>query len=203
MWPDNPPDSHLYKEAKVKVKQDQSNNFVFVSPYKRHDTGHLRITLWNRDCHCYWCKRETFLFSPADWANKHKRPHRSLATIDHILSRRMADSKEEHRSRANIVISCYKCNQDRNNEECKLRSATEELKAFNKKIVRARAAQMARNKELRPYKSKFESRFETNLFELAMAIKFPGSPGKDISEIITFDIDNSTVSYKPVSSFKY
>lgn len=41
---------------------------------------------------------------------------RNTATIDHIKSRPECRTKEEHRSKANTVLSCHRCNDRRNNE---------------------------------------------------------------------------------------
>ena len=75
----------------------------------------LKLQLWKEDPRCYYCRKPTIITD--------------LSTIDHIVSRycvhRWVRKKQGQRRR---VLSCYECNQRRNNQETLCLSRAEVLK---------------------------------------------------------------------------
>ncbi len=87
-----------------------------------------RRELFRLDPHCYWCGRLTSFFIPPEGM----KPPSSCATVDHILSRNVAQDYFTYRSRKNTVLACHGCNQQRNNiEQKKLKPQKIKLDATN------------------------------------------------------------------------
>jgi hypothetical protein len=71
-----------------------------------------RANLFRADPHCYWCGREVINIK----LKRHQHPPENLATIDHLISR-----YDDRRGKVVgvRVLSCWKCNHDRNWAEIK------------------------------------------------------------------------------------
>lgn len=75
----------------------------------------LKLRLFAKDPHCYWCKRETILTNVPEIKGK---PNPLMATIDHLVSRyhpeRWVQKNEGEQRR---VLACFECNNRRSKEE--------------------------------------------------------------------------------------
>lgn len=72
-----------------------------------------RLKLWNQDPKCHWCHVQTRIY-PLKLGES---PTSDFATIDHIYSRLDPRRKDNH---SDCVLSCLKCNIDRNKRELSL-----------------------------------------------------------------------------------
>ncbi len=63
--------------------------------------------LMRRSSHCHWCGGKV---QPSSGG----RQEPNGATVDHIKSRGECQTKDEYRTPSNMVLSCYQCNQERN-----------------------------------------------------------------------------------------
>ena len=85
----------------------------------------LKVELHKKDPRCHWCKRVTKLICEPSLS----RSDPLMATIDHVVSRyhihRWVRKKKNQKRR---VLSCYECNQRRNNQETLCLSRAEVLK---------------------------------------------------------------------------
>lgn len=84
----------------------------------------VRVNLWRRNPHCYWCQRLTRLYKGQDFGGQP--PPGDQATIDHIYSKNREKKREEARLKtvelkANhwVVLACHECNRNRNIIETK------------------------------------------------------------------------------------
>src|ERR1700722_2505309 len=100
------------EEIQFKILKHGENPFELKSPFSRNKTAHIRKRLFNLNPRCHWCGKLTIFVE----GNGICLPD-NAATVDHIVSRLMATSKAHHRSAANIVLACYKCNTNRADEE--------------------------------------------------------------------------------------
>ena len=84
----------------------------------------LKLQLWKEDPRCYYCRKPTII---TDLSTSTLPPN--AATIEHLVSRlhihRWVRKKQGQRRR---VLSCYECNQRRNNQETLCLSRAEVLK---------------------------------------------------------------------------
>lgn len=80
-------------------------------------TKRRRQILFEMDPHCYWCGVEVFMPPDGSRRLKGKTCHR-VATLDHLRSRWHPQRAEPNPMREErTVLSCWKCNNDRNTEE--------------------------------------------------------------------------------------
>ena len=78
-----------------------------MSRNKRANSNHRRVKrLVQNDPHCYWCNKEVFQNS-----KKGKQFH-NTATLDHVYQRQQLGERIISGNPA--VLSCYQCNQERN-----------------------------------------------------------------------------------------
>lgn len=181
------------------------NPFELKSPFARNKTSRLRRELFNKNPHCHWCAKLTVLNFEWKGGKPGTFPN-DAATIDHIVNRRMSDSREYYISRANMVLSCYKCNINRaQNDNCLIQADIQRLKAhdpelYNKYKLEHYEKQKERgcNGVPKPkvnHSIKFDKQTKLDLLEKEMAAKFPDSPGRDIKHLFLSD--------KPIDSFVY
>ncbi len=88
-------------------------------PSKGQRLAFRRAKLWNANPHCHWCGCLTQL--PAEGLGRcAPRPPDNQATIDHLRFRLHPQRQEPNpQMEERTVLSCWKCNNDRNREEMK------------------------------------------------------------------------------------
>ncbi len=120
----------------------------------------IRLKLWTKDPHCYWCGIKTEL------EHDITKPSDITATIDHIRSRYSENRpKPEERDKkwtsGIIVLACYKCNNTRASVE------QEFLMRIDPDYIRAKSGSSTDNEEIIRLQSRLAS----------MMIKFIESGG--------------------------
>lgn len=85
-----------------------------------HGGRNRLIRLWQKDNCCHWCKEPTVLVvAPPGQSGKmrHAPMFDERATIDHLNSRLSGQRHEVSDWTELTVLSCSKCNQERNRQE--------------------------------------------------------------------------------------
>ena len=97
----------------IPILKEDDDPACMKSRMKRNGTKGLRKKLFRENPHCHWCETLTILVGEPPG----KKGASNMATIDHIISRYRAISREQYVAPENMVLSCHKCNQDRSQEE--------------------------------------------------------------------------------------
>ena len=72
----------------------------------------IKIELYKKDCHCHWCGISTTLINISNGILPD-----NAATIDHVESVLISKVGKRNHHPSKLVLSCYKCNYDRGNNE--------------------------------------------------------------------------------------
>jgi len=94
----------------------------------------LRTSLWKENSQCYYCKTLTIL--PTDFPNLLELQKKgitpdNMATVEHLYSR-YEEERFKEGGQDQCVLSCYKCNQEKEREKTSL-IPIEELRKRSKK----------------------------------------------------------------------
>lgn len=81
---------------------------IEFTPSAKTSAQRRKINLMKADPHCFYCKKDVFMFKHVDGM---KMPH-NQATLDHVEDRVYRENRPIKGK--NTVLCCYQCNSDRN-----------------------------------------------------------------------------------------
>lgn len=88
------------------------------------------------DPRCHWCECPTIIMPQVSKMKKGKPPE-NAATIDHLRSRYHPGRQEPANGEKRLVLSCWRCNQERNRQE-EIQLGNEELTRRQKEGMRVK-----------------------------------------------------------------